>query len=174
MFYIKHIRNEEHFDFLKNQVIKNAKKFLWIGTANIKNLYHNKGGKSEPMLKEFERLIQKGVQIRLLHGKEPGKRFIKDFDKLPLLLKNIERALCIRVHLKTIVVDGEFVYTGSANFTGAGFGMRSEKSRNFESGIATNDPELVESIMEQFDKIWRGDYCEKCKLRKECPDPIIA
>lgn len=172
MFYIKHIKNSEHYDFLVNYALKKAEKYVWIGTADIKDLYYKSGNKAYPLLREFEKLVLKGVKLRLLHAKEPGKRFIEDFDKYPALAKLLERALCIRVHFKIIVVDGKFIYTGSANLTGAAFGMRSENSRNFESGIHTNDPEIVESVAELFDKVWRGEFCPKCKLRKDCPDVI--
>lgn len=173
MFFIRHIKNEQHYEFLLNQAIKSVQKFLWIGTADIKDLHYKKSGQAYPLLKELDRLIKSGIQIRLLHAKEPGKRFMEDFDKYPALWNRLERSLCIRVHFKIIVVDGKLVYTGSANLTGAAFGMRSINSRNFESGIVTNDPEMVESVMNLFDDVWIGSYCEKCKFLQKCPDPII-
>lgn len=172
MFYIKHIKNEEHYDFLLNQALLKAEKFLWIGTADLKDLHYKKGKSVLPVLHLLNSLIQKGVNIRLLHAKEPGKKFMEDFDKYPSLWKNLERSLCTRVHFKIIVVDGTLVYSGSANLTGAAFGMRSINSRNFESGIVSNDPELVENIMSQFDTVWSGLYCDKCKYKNICPDPI--
>lgn len=63
----------------------------------------------------------------------------------------MERQLCPRVHFKHIIVDGKIAYTGSANLTGAGLGIKGSHTRNFESGIVTTDPELVEQIMKQFD-----------------------
>ena len=174
MFYIKHIKNEEHYSFLINNVLKQAKEFVWIGTADIKDLHIKKNTKIIPFLKELDLLIKKGINIRLIHAKEPGKQFIKDFDRFPVLVKNLERSLCIRVHFKIIIIDGKIAYTGSANLTGAAFGMRSKSTRNFESGIITNDPEFVESIMNQFDDVWAGKFCKKCNFRKVCPDPIIV
>lgn len=173
MFYIKHIVNSEHYDFLINKALNSAKSYVWIGTADIKNLHYKSGNKAYPLLKKFNEIIKRGVQVRILHAKEPGKRFMEDFDKYPILTKLLERAMCIRVHFKIVVIDGELVYTGSANLTGAAFGMRSENSRNFESGIITNDPEIVKSVSEVFDSVWRGSFCQKCKMRKTCPD-IIA
>ena len=38
-----------------------------------------------------------------------------------------------------IVFDLEAVYIGLANITGAAFGMRSKKNRNFEAVIFTDD-----------------------------------
>ena len=45
---------------------------------------------------------------------------------------------------------------GSANLTGAGMGMKSPRKRNFEAGILTDDPEMVDAAIEQFDNMWMG------------------
>jgi phosphatidylserine/phosphatidylglycerophosphate/cardiolipin synthase-like enzyme len=108
-----------------------------------------------------------------LHAKEPGDNFRKSFDKYPLLCKSMERQLCPRVHFKHIIIDGKLAYTGSANLTGAGLGMKSANTRNFESGIVTTNPELIDAIMNQFDEVWMGKFCKNCKRRDFCPDPIL-
>ena len=46
------------------------------------------------------------------------------------------------------MVDGVKAYFGSANLTGAGMGAKSKKKRNFENGILTDDPALVEPLVE--------------------------
>jgi len=73
---------------------------------------------------------------------------------------------------KHIVIDGELAYTGSANLTGAGLGMKSPKRRNFESGIVTTNPELIDHIMAQFDSVWIGKFCKDCGRKQYCSDPI--
>ena len=118
-------------------------------------------------------LIKKNVAIRLLHAKEPGNNFRKSFDKYPMLWENLERQLCPRVHFKQIIIDGTFAYSGSANLTGAGLGIKSPNTRNFESGIVTSNKELIEAIMKQFDEVWMGKYCKECKRKEFCPDPIL-
>lgn len=50
-----------------------------------------------------------------------------------------------------LVFDCKEVYVGSANLTSAGFGMKGEDKRNFEAGILTDDPAIVEQAMNQFD-----------------------
>jgi hypothetical protein len=35
-------------------------------------------------------------------------------------------------------------------------GAKSEKKRNFENGVLTDDPTLVEPLVEQFDSVWRN------------------
>ena len=71
-----------------------------------------------------------------------------------------------------LVFDGSAVYLGSANLTGAGIGMKGANTRNFEAGILTNEPEIVEQAMNQFDDVWIGKHCKSCKRRKFCADPI--
>lgn len=63
-------------------------------------------------------------------------------------------------------------YIGSANLTGAGIGMKSSLRRNFEAGILTNDPALVEPAIEQFDTLWMGTHCKKCGRQEFCGDRI--
>jgi len=77
---------------------------------------------------------------------------------------------CPRVHIKCAVVDGEAVYTGSANLTGAGVGAKGVHRRNFESGVITDDPEIVGRVMEQFDGIWRGSRCGRCGRKEFCDE----
>jgi len=150
--------------------ITKVRKFLWIATSNLKDLHVDKNGRMVPFLEVLSDLIERQVEIRLLHGKEPGPVFRKDFDKYPNLIRGMERILCPRVHLKAVIIDGTFAYTGSANLTGAGMGAKSEHKRNFESGIITDDKVLVGKIMEQFDGIWRGTHCPQCKRKEFCAD----
>ena len=71
-----------------------------------------------------------------------------------------------------IAVDGETLYLGSANFTGAGLGAKAEHKRNFEAGIVTDDEWLLDEMQGAFDAIWRGKHCARCLLRSECPKPL--
>jgi len=150
--------------------IGKARKFVWIATSDLKDLYVDKRGKMVPFLEILSDLVKKHVEIRLLHAKEPGPAFRRDFDKYPNLINGMERILCPRVHLKAVVSDGKFAYTGSANLTGAGMGAKSEHKRNFESGIITDEQRIVDKVMEQFDNIWRGTHCRQCKRKKFCAD----
>ena len=69
--------------------------------------------------------------------------------------------------------DIKDMYFGSANLTGAGMGSKCEKKRNFENGVLTDDPALVEPLVEQFDSVWRGDFCRDCGRREHCTDPVV-
>ena len=147
-------------------------KFLWIATSDLKDLYVRKNRKMVPFLEILSDLVKNQVEIRLLHAKEPGPAFRKDFDKYPNLITGMERILCPRVHLKAVIIDGSFAYSGSANLTGAGMGAKSENKRNFESGFITDDKKTVDKIMEQFDNIWSGTHCDKCLRKRYCSDYI--
>lgn len=119
------IADQDHYDVVLERV-QQARHMLWIGTADIKDLYIKRGNRTTPLLAMLAGLLEKGVEIRLIHAKEPGPNFRQDFDKYPILAKALERVLCNRVHFKIIVVDGECAYVGSANLTGAGMGMKSQ------------------------------------------------
>jgi phosphatidylserine/phosphatidylglycerophosphate/cardiolipin synthase-like enzyme len=165
------ISNSEHYSTVLANVPK-VKKMLWIGTADIKDLYVKQGLNAVPFLHILSDLVKRGVEIRLLHAKEPGQNFRADFDKYPALFGRMERSLCPRVHFKIMIFDLETAYIGSANLTGAGIGIKSDNKRNFEAGIFTADPALVENAIEQFDSVWRGDFCKKCGRKDFCGDKI--
>ena len=166
----KFVANSEIYETVICDRVPKARKFLWIATADLKDLHVSKQKKMVPFLEVLSDLVAKRVEIRLLHAKEPGPNFRNDFDKYPNLIKGMERILCPRVHLKSVIVDGDFAYTGSANLTGAGIGAKSKDRRNFESGIITDDKTLVGQIMEQLDEIWRGVHCKTCGRKKFCAD----
>ncbi len=150
------------------QEIPAAKKFLWMGTSDLKDLYIDQGKKKVPFLKLLSQMIEDGVAVRLIHAKEPGPNFRKDFDRYPNLIGGMEKLLCPRIHFKSVIVDGRFAYSGSANLTGAGMGAKSDGKRNFESGLITRDPSLVGQIMKQYDELWMGQHCSACKRKKYC------
>ncbi len=165
------ISNEAHYEQVIER-IKSVKKTLWIGTADVKDLYVKDGRSTKPLLEVLSDLVKRGVAIRLIHAKEPGPAFRQDFDKYPALIEGMERVLCPRVHFKIIVFDLKTAYVGSANLTGAGLGMKGENNRNFEAGVLSNDKAFVKQAAEQFDKVWMGSFCKSCKRKKFCGDPI--
>lgn len=165
------ISGKDHYDKVVSRVAS-VKKSLWIGTADIKDLHVKVGNLSEPFLAVLAKLLKRGVEIRLIHAKEPGPAFCDDFDRYPILKTGLERMLCPRVHFKMLIFDFETAYIGSANLTGAGIGMKSSNRRNFEAGILTDEATLVEQAIEQFDSVWRGAHCTHCGRRQYCTDPI--
>ena len=170
---LTYISNIDHFKDVLSRV-QSVKHMLWIGTADIKDLYVEIGREKKPFLALIAQLIRRGVEVRLVHAKEPGPNFREDFDKYPVLFDRLERVLCPRVHFKMLVFDCKEVYVGSANLTGAGLGMKATTTRNFEAGILTDDPQIVEQAMNQFDEVWMGNHCKTCKRKDVCLDPIIT
>lgn len=168
---LTYISNSAHYTTVLARVVS-VQHTLWIGTADIKDLYVEVGKEKKPFLALIALLINRGVEVRLIHAKEPGPNFREDFDKHPVLFDRLERVLCPRVHFKMLVFDCQEVYIGSANLTGSGIGMKGANTRNFETGILTDEPELVHQAMQQFDEVWMGLHCKRCLRRKYCGDPI--
>ena len=67
MSFIKYIADENHYKEVLSLVGK-AKQTVWIGTADIKDLYVD----DKPFLALIASLLKKGVEVRLIHAKEPG------------------------------------------------------------------------------------------------------
>lgn len=164
------IADEEIYLRVILEAVMTAREFLWLGTSDLKDLYVHKGKKMVPFLEILSGLLERGVAVRLLHAKEPGPAFRRDFDRYPNLIAGMERIQCPRVHFKTVVVDGRTAYSGSANLTGAGMGAKSHNRRNFEAGFITTDPEMIRQIMEQFDLVWMGKRCVECQRKDFCTD----
>jgi phosphatidylserine/phosphatidylglycerophosphate/cardiolipin synthase-like enzyme len=169
---INFISNADHYQQVVERM-QDVRKLLWIGTSDIKDLYVMEGQGTKPLLGVLSDLVARGVEVRLIHAKEPGPAFREDFDQYPNLIEGMERVLCPRVHFKIIIFDLNTAYIGSANLTGAGLGMKGENTRNFEAGILTTDPDLVEKAIQQFDDVWMGSYCPSCRRKDFCPDPIV-
>lgn len=167
------ISDREIYEQVVRSAVPQARQRLWIATADIKDMYVDAGGADMvPFLKVLAGLVGRGVAIRLIHAKEPGPNFRADFDRYPRLWSRMERLLCPRVHFKCVIVDGLWCWFGSANMTGAGMGAKSAERRNFENGVVTDDPALLAPLEEQFDAVWRGDFCAGCGRRDFCPEPV--
>lgn len=78
---ITYISNTNYYNEVLSRV-QSVKHILWIGTADIKDLYVEVGKEKMPFLALIAQLIRKGVEVRLIHAKEPGPNFREDFDTL--------------------------------------------------------------------------------------------
>jgi hypothetical protein len=123
-----------------------ASSFLWIATADIKDMHIKQGPRMVPFLQVLSGLVDDGVSVRIIHAKEPGPAFRKDFDRYPNLIDGMEMILCPRTHFKTVI----------------------EHRRNFESGILSDDPAVIEPLMDQFDRLWMGERCPPCQRKAHC------
>lgn len=158
------------YDAVIRDAVPAAASYVWIATADLKDLHVVQGRRATPFLGELAALLERGVAVRLLHAKEPGPRFREDFDRYPVLRDRLERMLCPRVHFKSVVVDGRWAYSGSANLTGAGLGAKSARRRNFEAGFVTDEPAWVSAVADQFDRVWMGAHCDVCGRAAHCAE----
>ena len=155
-------------------MIPQARHSVWIGTSDLKDLHILKARRrTVPFLQELSELISSGVTVRLIHAKEPGPNFRRDFDRFPNLVDGLEQMLCPRIHFKVVIVDQRVAYFGSANLTGAGMGAKAAGTRNFENGVVTDDPEIIGRLIKQFDTLWMGAKCDICKRKKFCSDNVV-
>ncbi len=171
------VSGKGHYEALV-PAIRGAKRSVWIATANLKELQVEvprlgRRTSFRSVLEDFDQLAARGVELRLLHASPPSGPFREAFDRMPhLVAGGLELRACPRNHLKLVIIDGTLLYLGSANFTGAGLGVKGEHRRNFELGILTRDEALLDETQALFDAIWRGEPCAGCRLRDRCEMPL--
>jgi len=167
------------------RAVMDASRSVWIATANLKELMVE-DGRARPgrartatrdayrsVLSVFDELARKGVDLRILHAAPPSRPFREEFDRHPRLFRGgLELRACPRLHFKAVVVDGSFLYLGSANWTGAGLGAKGTGRRNFELGLVTEDHGLLDEVQGLYDGLWRGALCAGCRLRDSCEAPL--
>lgn len=160
------------------QAVLAARTSVWIATANLKELYvesrpgAGRGrGKYHSIITDFAAMANRGVELRILHARAASRAFQAEL-KRQKIRRNLELRLCPRVHLKAVIVDGQHLYLGSANWTGAGLGAKGEGRRNFEVGVWTQDEAALDRVQGMFDQIWRGHECRGCQVRALCEAPL--
>lgn len=170
--------------------VTSAHTSVWIATANVKELmvedHRARPGRRRAtalpgrgrgsyvsILALLDELASRGVELRLLHAEIPSRPFREALARHPQLVAGgLALRRCPRVHMKAVVVDGELLYLGSANWTGAGLGAKGSGRRNFELGIVTDDSALLDQVQAIYERVWTGAECAACKLRAECPGPL--
>jgi phosphatidylserine/phosphatidylglycerophosphate/cardiolipin synthase-like enzyme len=153
--------------------LAHARESVLIATSNLKDVQVERAGRFSSVLSLFSELAGRGVELRILHAELPSRPFRASFEKRRRLTAGgLSLKMCPRVHFKAVLVDGAWVYLGSANFTGAGLGAKGEGKRNFELGLCTEDFEIVDRVKALFEAIWTGAECAACRLRSVCTDPI--
>lgn len=162
------IQNDEHYKFVVEEGILRAEKSIWIATANLKDMQIAMcGGRFKSIASFLNEQAEAGICVRLLYGGEPSMYFKKSFEKLKKH-KNFLLKRCQRNHFKTVIIDGKYMYLGSANLTGAGIGFKKSNRRNFEMGIITSDFNEIDKVQSLFNLIWEDGFCEECGRKKYC------
>ncbi len=162
----------EHFQRIVLEGICTARVSVDIATADFKAMLVPTGGRrrAESIVSVLRKLAVKGVEIRLLHAGVPSSAALIELKKgLPA---NLIIRRCPRLHAKTVVIDARSMYLGSANLTGAGLGAKADGRRNFEWGVWTQSPAMIEAVLDEFNALWVGQHCEGCKRRDVCPVPL--
>ena len=150
-----------------------ATRTVWIATANLKDMHIATARGFKPILEVFDQMAQGGVVFRIIHAETPSKPFRDTLEQCrDLLAGGLELQICPRSHWKMVIVDGRFAYLGSANFTGAGLGVKNPRRRNLELGVITEELDWVKHLEALFDSFWIGEHCRECAFVDECPDPI--
>ena len=169
---IELVIDHAHFDRVVVGGILKAKTSIDIATADFKAMLIPRPGErnAKSVVEHFRRLVEKGVEIRLLHAGVPSEAALRELKiGVPTGL-TIRR--CPRLHAKAVILDASRVYLGSANLTGAGLGAKADGRRNFEWGVWSESPAMADAVLEQFNTLWEGHHCETCKRRDVCPVPL--
>jgi phosphatidylserine/phosphatidylglycerophosphate/cardiolipin synthase-like enzyme len=181
---LKVVGGRGHYDEVITAVLA-AHTSVWIATANLKELmtedHRARPGARRRMgtlqyrsiLAAFAELADRGVELRILHAERPSRPFRAELAEHPVLAGGaLAMRVCPRLHMKAVIVDGALLYLGSANWTGAGLGVRGSGRRNFELGIVTDDGPLLDQVQGLYEHLWRGGECGSCRLRALCPAPL--
>jgi len=172
------IVDEQHFKRVVTGGILKARTSIAIATADFKAMMvpvgtsgTGKRGRAESIVSVLHRMADKGVETRLLHAGIPSGPALRQLRLAAAKGVTIRR--CPRIHAKAVIIDCQAMYMGSANLTGAGLGAKGADRRNFEWGVWTESPALIDAVLDQFDALWEGQRCDACKLGKDhCPVPL--
>lgn len=177
---IQVVLNDEHLGGVLEEAFAKARHRLFIATADVKELHipvssakgrgRGRRARAKSILDVFDDLAKREIDIRLLHSGIPSGPFLARLKKgIP---KTLSMRRCTRVHAKAVIVDGLLMYLGSANLTGAGLGAKSARRRNFETGVWTDDPALIDPVTDMLETIWNGSQCPGCGRKEHCPEPL--
>ena len=76
----KLLLNRDIYTEVVQGIVPSAKQYLWVVTADIKDMFTEHHGVFVPFLEVLAELVSDGVSVRLIHAKEPGPRFREEFD----------------------------------------------------------------------------------------------
>ena len=98
--------------------------------ADIKDMYVDTGGRDMvTFLEVLDGMLKRGVELRLIHMRRSRIR--------PRRMRWVAR--------RSVATEPR-----------SGRKRSRERKRNFENGVLTDNPALVEPLVEQFDSVWRN------------------
>lgn len=173
------VAGPRHHERVVTHGITKARRSVDLMTADLKAmLVPEQGirGRAPSILTVLAKLAKRGVEVRLLHAGVPSSAALADLKRLTSRVGGMPAGLslrrCPRLHAKAVVIDAEHMYLGSANLTGAGLGAKGPTRRNFELGIWTSEPAMIDGVLDHFNALWEGHECESCGRRDVCPEPL--
>ncbi|MGF1633642.1 MAG: phosphatidylserine/phosphatidylglycerophosphate/cardiolipin synthase family protein [Phycisphaerae bacterium] len=164
------VANAAHHARVVEQGICRAKRSIEIMTADFKAMLVPAAGRGKGIVDVLRKQARDGVEVRLLHAGVPSSAALRDL--LAAMPKNLQIRRCPRLHAKAVIIDCRQMYLGSANLTGAGLGAKGVTRRNFELGVWTEAPELIDAVLDEFNALWEGHHCQTCGRRNVCPEPL--
>ncbi|MEM1444584.1 MAG: phospholipase D family protein [Planctomycetota bacterium] len=169
------VADAQHLDRVVRRGILEAKVSVDLMTADFKAMLipaSPKDRSAPSIVSHLLKMAQRGIEIRVLHAGVPSGAALRELKKASPLPDTLVIRRCPRVHAKAVIVDASAMYLGSANLTGAGLGAKAERNRNFEFGVWTESPEMIEPVSASFNELWEGVRCEGCGRRDVCPVPL--
>lgn len=170
---IELIVDDDHFDRVVLGGVCRAEVSVDITTADFKAMLSPTSPnqrRAPSIVKILADLARRGVEVRLMHAGVPSAAALRELKGVSH--RNMVIRRCPRLHAKSVVVDYKRAYIGSANLTGAGLGAKHVDRRNIEWGIWTDSPKLIDSVEQQFNRLWEGERCGPCRLKDRCPVPL--
>lgn len=162
----------QHFSRIVVAGMLSARTGLDIMTADFKAMLVPEPGRrrARSIVEVLRGLAARGVEVRLLHAGTPSAPALQELRKALPAHMTIRR--CPRLHSKAVVIDCQRMYLGSANLTGAGLGAKANGKRNFEMGVWTESPPMIDAVLDEFNALWEGRQCASCRRKEHCPVPL--
>jgi phosphatidylserine/phosphatidylglycerophosphate/cardiolipin synthase-like enzyme len=168
------LRDREIYEKFTVTHLAQARRFVWVATANIKATGLLYRGRFMSFVDVMATLVNRGVSFRVIHAELPSAPFRTRYEQLDergQLSAGVEFLHCIRMHAKIFIVDNRVALVGSPNLTGAGIGAKAAKTRNFEIAFLFEGEDETAPFTEYFDYLWMGASCGECGRRDLCPAP---
>lgn len=163
------LTDEQIYRKVMREEIPSARESVMIATALTKQTtVEIKKGEFAPFLQLVDDLLTRNVGVYLLFAGKPSRPFIDSLRTFPQVVAKMKTRLCVRNHMKIVLVDNARLYLGSANLTGAGLGRKGKHKRNFEFGFFTTDSRVIRKFSEMVQHIWEGSHCDDCKTKRLC------